>query len=61
MLEATKQPDLEQFVSALQKDYSKLSIRLRELTHSVKCNCNGVQLRLHFPAINQGKAGVHPV
>jgi hypothetical protein len=58
MLEVAEQIDLEQFVSALRRDHSKLSIRIRELTHSVKCECNGVTLRLHFPAINQGKAAI---
>jgi hypothetical protein len=50
--------DIERFVAALQRNYSKLSIRIRELTHSVNCDCDGVTLRLHFPSINQGKASI---
>jgi hypothetical protein len=58
MLETTEQIDVERFVAALQRDYSKLSIRIRELTHSVNCDCDGVVLRLHFPTISQGKATI---
>lgn len=58
MLETTEQLDLERFISALRGEYSKLGIRLRELTHSVTCDFRGVTLRLHFPAISQGKATI---
>jgi hypothetical protein len=58
MLETTEQLDLEQFISALRGDYSKLGIRIRQLTHSVKCDCRGVTLRFHFPAISQGRATI---
>lgn len=51
--------DLETLVAALRRDYSKLSARLRELDHSVACECAGVTLRLHFPAFRQGKATVY--
>jgi hypothetical protein len=47
--------DLETAVAALSKDYSRLSPRIRVLTHSVTCKCAGVVLRLHFPAFRQGK------
>lgn len=50
--------DLETIVAALRRDYSKLSARLRELHHTVVCECQGVTLRLHFPAFRQGKATV---
>ncbi|TIP08000.1 MAG: DUF1837 domain-containing protein [Mesorhizobium sp.] len=33
--------------------------RLRTLEHTVKCECEGVVLRLHFPAFRQGKATIH--
>src|SRR5690242_7092294 len=46
-------------VAALRRDYSKLSARLRELQHTVVCECAGVALRLHFPAFRQGKATVY--
>ena len=58
MLETAEEIDLDEFISVLRKDYSKLAIRIRELTHSVQCDCDGVTLRLHFPAINQGKATI---
>jgi Cap4 SAVED domain len=58
MLETAEELDLDEFISVLRKDYSKLAIRIRELTHSVQCDCDGVTLRLHFPAINQGKATI---
>lgn len=55
MLETTEQIDPERFIASLQKDYSKLSVRIRELVHSVRCESDGVTLRLYFPAISQGK------
>jgi hypothetical protein len=55
MLETTEQIDPEQFIASLQKDYSSLSVRIRELIHSVKCETDGVTLRLYFPAISHGK------
>jgi Cap4 SAVED domain len=58
MLETVSEIDLERFVAGLRRDYSKLSARVRELTHSVDCDCKGVALRLHFPTINQGKAAI---
>lgn len=50
--------DVEAFISALRREYPKLSIRIRELTHTIKCDCDGVTLRLHFPAIAQGRATI---
>lgn len=58
MLGTANRTDVEQFVSALRKDYEKLSLRIGELSHSVKCECDGVTLRLHFPTIGQGKAKI---
>jgi HamA len=58
MLETIEEINVERFVSALRRDYSKLSVRVRELTHSVNCDCEGVVLRLHFPTISQGKAAI---
>jgi hypothetical protein len=58
MQEVAELIDVERFVAALQRDYSKLSLRIRELAHSVSCDCSGVTLRLHFPTINQGKAAI---
>ncbi|RWP78771.1 MAG: DUF1837 domain-containing protein [Mesorhizobium sp.] len=51
--------DLEVALAGLRRDYSKLLPRLRALEHTVKCECEGVVLRLHFPAFRQGKATVH--
>jgi hypothetical protein len=59
MLESTDQIDA--FVAALRRDYAKLSIRIRELVHSVECECEGVTLRLHFPTIVQGRATIWEV
>ena len=42
MLETTEQIDPEQFIASLQKNYSNLSVRIRELTHSVKCETDGL-------------------
>lgn len=58
MLETLEQIDLERFIASLQKDYSKLSVRIRELAHSVSCESEGVTLRLYFPAISGGQAKV---
>jgi hypothetical protein len=51
MLETSGNIDPEQLIASLQRDYSNLSIRIRELIHSVKCETDGVTLRLYFPAI----------
>ncbi|WP_292243046.1 DUF1837 domain-containing protein [Mesorhizobium sp.] len=51
--------DLEVALAGLRRDYSKLMPRLRTLEHTVKCECEGVVLRLHFPAFRQGKATIH--
>jgi len=61
MLSPLDTADLEQFVAALRKDYKKLSVRFRSVAHSVQCDCRGVTLRLHVPAVNQGKAKVSEV
>ena len=61
MLSPPNNLDLEQFVAALRKDYNKLSVRFRSVAHSVQCDCRGVTLRLHVPAVNQGKAKVSEV
>jgi len=52
------QTDLEAALAAMRCDYSKLSARIRALDHTVVCECEGVELRLHFPALRQGKATV---
>jgi hypothetical protein len=51
--------DLEAAVAALRKDYSKLSARIRELTHAVVCDSHGVVIRLHFPAFRQSQPTIH--
>lgn len=51
--------DLEAALAGLRRDYSKLVPRLRALEHTVTCECEGVNLRLHFPAFRQGKATVY--
>lgn len=58
MLTPVDTADLERFVATLRKDYSKLSVRIRTISHSVKCDCDGVNLRLHAPAISQGQAKI---
>ena len=55
----TEHSDLDTVLAALRRDYSKLGPRIRELSHEVACECNGVKLRLHFPSFRQGKATVH--
>jgi len=50
--------DLNVALAALQRDYSKSAARIRELTHTVKCELSGVTLRLHFPALRQGQPTV---
>jgi len=52
-------PDLAIALAGLRSDYSKLLPRVRSLEHTVTCECNGVTLRLLFPAFRQGKATVH--
>lgn len=58
-LEDVAEVDLGTIVAALQRDYSKLSARLRELQHTVTCEYADVTLRLHFPAFRQGKATIY--
>lgn len=50
--------NLEVALAALRRDYSKLLPRVRTLEHTVACECDSVVLRLHFPALRQGKATV---
>jgi hypothetical protein len=58
MDEVARPISLDEVVAALRRDYSSLSARIRGLDHSVKSEFQGVTLRLHFPAIRQGKASV---
>jgi hypothetical protein len=51
--------NLEVALAALRGDYSKLLPRVRTLEHTVSCECDKAVLRLHFPALRQGKATVH--
>jgi hypothetical protein len=46
--------NLEPVLAALQRDYAKLSPRIRKASHSVKCECQGVVLHLHYPSFRQG-------
>ncbi|UGV27730.1 DUF1837 domain-containing protein [Rhodopseudomonas boonkerdii] len=57
-MDAITPNDIEGFVAALRRDYDKLSIRIRELMHSVTCDCEEITLHLHFPAIAQGRATI---
>jgi hypothetical protein len=50
--------DLETILSAFRQDYSKLSTRIREVQHDVTCECEGVNLRIHYPSFRQGKATI---
>ncbi|MET4823644.1 MULTISPECIES: HamA C-terminal domain-containing protein [Bradyrhizobium] len=50
--------DLDSILAALQRDYSKLSPRIRRASHSVKGEWEGVTLHLHYPAFRQGAATV---
>lgn len=47
---------LENALAALRRDYGKLAPRIRELAHTVACECDGVVLRLHFPSFRQNTA-----
>lgn len=58
MVETLEKASVDQVVAALRRDYSRLSARIRELTNSIKSEFDGVTLRLHYPAIKQGKATV---
>jgi len=53
------EPDLEAVVATLRADYSFLAARIREVQHAITCECDGVTLRLHFPAFRQGKPTFH--
>lgn len=56
--EQAEQTDLDRVLAALRRDYAKLAPRIRELKHEVSCGCDGVTLRLHFPAFRQGRATI---
>lgn len=58
-IEQAENPDLDEILAALSRDYSKLKARIRELQHEVTCECGGVTLRLHFPAFRQGKTTIN--
>lgn len=50
--------ELDVALASLRRDYSKLAPRIRALDHSVTCECDGVSLRVHFPALRQGQATI---
>jgi hypothetical protein len=53
-------PDLQSVLSAiLNGDYAPLSARLRDLQHTVTCECAGTTIRLYYPSFRQGKATVY--
>jgi hypothetical protein len=58
MAEVAEQMAVDEVVAEMRRDYSALSARIRELGQSVKSEFEGITLRLHFPAIRQGKATV---
>jgi hypothetical protein len=58
MAEVAEQITVDDVVAEMRRDYSALSARIRELGQSVKSEFEGITLRLHFPAIRQGKATV---
>lgn len=47
--------DLEDALSALKRDLSKLSVNLCTIDHTVETECSGLTLRLHYPAFRQSK------
>ncbi|NJO53439.1 MAG: DUF1837 domain-containing protein [Bacteroidales bacterium] len=47
--------ELEEALSLLTRDLSKLSLHLRNLDHTLTTECDALTLRLHYPAFRQGK------
>lgn len=56
--EQDTQSFLKDGLTALLEDYSRYGTRIRELVHSVESPNDGVNLRLHYPALRGGKATI---
>lgn len=52
------QSELEAAIAALRVDHSRLAVRLSRVDHSVQTECAGLNLRLHYPALRQGRATI---
>jgi hypothetical protein len=59
--DATKIPsrnptqELEDALAAVKRDLSKLALNLGTIDHTIETECNGLTLRLHYPAFRQRK------
>lgn len=51
----TDSVDLDAALAALKRDLTGLSAKLASIDHSIKTECAGLSLRLHFPAFRQRK------
>lgn len=47
--------ELEAALGLLTRDLSKLSVQLRNIDHTLTTECDGLILRLHYPAFRQGR------
>jgi len=47
--------NLDDALSVLKRDLSKLSVHLRMVDHAVTTECDQLTIRLHYPAFRQGK------
>jgi len=56
--EEAENNSLEVAIAALNRDYGKLAARVRVLNKEVKCDYDGVTIRLHYPSFRQGSATV---
>lgn len=52
------EPALETILSSLRKDFSKLSARLKTVTHTVTCGNKHVTFRIYYPALRDRKSTV---
>lgn len=55
LLSTPSNEELQAALSTLKRDLSKLSVYLSTVDHTVATDCNGLKLRLHFPAFRQRK------
>lgn len=53
-----KDTSLELAIAALRADYKKLASRIRVLNKTVKCEHDGITIRLNYPSFRQGSATI---
>ncbi|MCP2080805.1 UNVERIFIED_ORG: hypothetical protein J2W74_001991 [Methylorubrum zatmanii] len=53
------QDTISDWIDFVKRDYSKLGVRIKTVTHTIKCKHQRVELRVHYPALRASKPTVH--